>query len=113
MDRYQYLLLMGACVLVTAPLEVFGAGVYRQIRRTAAAVIPVAVVFIAWDVLAIAGGVWSYDHRYVTGLSVGNMPIEEVVFFVVIPVCGLLTYSAVSAILAWASRRTRERGVNR
>ncbi len=27
------------------------------------------------------------------------MPIEEVLFFVVIPLCALLTYSAVSAIL--------------
>ncbi|MCW2514328.1 MAG: hypothetical protein JWR11_3370 [Mycobacterium sp.] len=104
-DRYQYLILMGACLLVTAPLEVFGDGVYRQLRRAAAAVIPVAIVFVVWDVLAIAGGVWSYNPRYLTGLAIGNIPVEELLFFIVIPLCGLLTYSAVSNILAWLSRR--------
>ena len=29
------------------------------------------------------------------------MPIEELLFFVVIPLCGLLTYNAVEVILAW------------
>jgi lycopene cyclase domain-containing protein len=112
-DRYQYLILMGACALVTAPLEMFGTGVYRQLRRAAAAVIPVAIVFIVWDVLAVAGGVWTYNPRYLTGLSFGNLPVEELLFFIVIPVCGLLTYSAVSSILAWRSRRRMERRVRR
>ncbi|PRC52232.1 lycopene cyclase domain-containing protein, partial [Mycobacterium sp. ITM-2017-0098] len=29
-DRYQYLLLMVGCLVLTAPLEIFGSGVYRQ-----------------------------------------------------------------------------------
>ena len=29
------------------------------------------------------------------------MPLEEVVFFVVIPICGLLTYEAVGTVLGW------------
>ena len=33
MDRWQYLLLLGGCVLITLPLEIFGAGVYRQPLR--------------------------------------------------------------------------------
>jgi hypothetical protein len=37
-------------------------------------------------------------------LPVG-VPIEEVLFFVVIPVCALLTYSAVSAILQRFNRQ--------
>jgi hypothetical protein len=34
-----------------------------------------------------------------------QLPIEEVLFFLVIPVCGLLTYNAVSAILERFNRR--------
>lgn len=112
-DGYQYLLVLAACLALTAPLEVFGSGVYRQARRAAAAVIPVAIVFIVWDVLAIAGEVWSYNPRYVTGVQLGNIPIEELLFFIVIPLCGLLTYSAVSNILAWLSRRRTDRKVSR
>lgn len=113
MDQYQYLILMGACVLITAPLEVFGSGVYRQLRRAAGAVLPVAIVFIAWDVLAIASEVWTYNPRYLIGLNIGVLPIEELLFFIVIPLCGLLTYSAVSNILAWVSRQRTDHEVNR
>ena len=54
MDRWQYLIVLGACLLITAPLELFGSGVYRQSRRAAAAVLPVAVVFLIWDAIAVA-----------------------------------------------------------
>ena len=32
-DRWQYLIVLGLCLAITAPLEFFGAGVYRQPRR--------------------------------------------------------------------------------
>jgi lycopene cyclase domain-containing protein len=105
-DRWQYLILLGLCLLITAPLEYFGSGVYRQVRRTVWAILPVAVVFLVWDSVAIATGIWTYNSAYVTGIDVPpNIPIEEVLFFVVIPLCGLLTYNAVSAILDRSKRR--------
>ena len=87
--------------MVTVPLEVWlGARVYRQPRRLLAAVVPVALVFVAWDVLAIRRDHWSFSPEYTTGILLpGAIPLEEVVFFVVIPLCGLLTYEAVGAIV--------------
>ena len=100
-DRWQYLIVLGACLLITAPLEAFGSGVYRQPRRVAAAVLPVAAVFLIWDAIAVAARVWSYNPRYILGLMLpGKVPLEEVLFFLVIPVCGLLTYSAVDSLLS-------------
>ena len=105
-DRWQYLIVLGLCLLITAPLEFFGDGVYRQPRRLATAVLPVAAVFLIWDAVAIAAGVWTYDSNYISGIAVPpRIPIEEVLFFVVIPLCGLLTYNAVSTILQWSRRR--------
>lgn len=101
MDHYQYLLLMAGCLAVTAPLELLGARVYRQPARLARAVPPVAAAFLAWDAVAIAAGVWTYDPRYVTGLRLPmRIPVEELVFFLVVPTCGILTYSCVRALLA-------------
>jgi len=100
-DRWQYLIVLGACLLITAPLESFGSGVYRQPRRVTAAVLPVAAVFLIWDAIAVAAHVWSYNPRYILGLILpGEVPLEEVLFFLVIPVCGLLTYSAVDSLLS-------------
>lgn len=107
MDRWQYLLVLAACLVITAPLEFLGEGVYRQARRAAAAVLPAAIVFVAWDAIAVAAHIWTYNPRYVTGLNLlGLLPLEELLFFVVIPLCGLLTYNAVNGILA-RMRRVR------
>lgn len=97
MDRFQYLLVMGACVAVTLPLElVYRAGVWaRPVRLLRVLALPVAV-FAVWDVLAIRAGVWDFNPRYVTGWELPfGLPVEELVFFVVIPVCAILAYEAV------------------
>jgi lycopene cyclase domain-containing protein len=109
MDRWQYLIVMAACLALTAPLELL-ARVYRQPARLARAVLPVAAVFLAWDAIAIAGGVWNYNPRYVTGVLLPlRIPVEELVFFLVIPVCGVLTFATVEALLSrWRARRPAE-----
>src|SRR6201994_774091 len=99
MDHYQYLILMAACLVATLPLEALGARVYRQPARLARAVLPVALIFLVWDALAIAGHVWTYNPRYVTGVDLPfRIPVEELVFFLAIPVCGILTFEGVQAV---------------
>lgn len=105
-DPYQYLLLMAGCLLVTLPLEfALRARVYARPRRLIAALAPVVLLFSAWDVLGIVRGHWWYSPRYTTGwlIPVLGMPVEELVFFLVIPVCGLLTYGAVGTVLRWVA----------
>ncbi len=110
MDHWQYLIVLGACLLITAPLEVFGDGVYRQARRAAFAVLPVAAVFVVWDAVAIAAHIWTYNPRYLTGIELpGGIPLEELLFFIVIPLCGLFTYNAVDTILTHLRKKTRSR----
>ncbi len=100
MSHWQYVFVLAACLAITLPLELLGPGVYRQPWRTACAIIPVAVVFVIWDAIAIAAGIWTYNPLYVTGVELlGRIPVEELLFFVVIPLCGLLTYNAVEALL--------------
>lgn len=103
MERLQYLGLMGACLAITLPLEfVFRARVYRRPIRFVRALGPAFVLFVVWDVIAIQRGHWWFTERYVTGLRApGNIPIEELAFFVAIPICAVLTFEA--------SRRTLRR----
>ena len=101
LDRYQYLLVMAACLLVTLPLEfLFRARVWRRPRRLLAAMWLPLVLFTIWDVVAIARDHWHYSERYTTGWNLPfAFPVEELVFFLVIPVCGLLTLEAVRSLL--------------
>ena len=97
LDRYQYLLLLAACLAVTLPLElVLGARVWRRPRRLLFALVPTVLVFVVWDVVAIARDHWTYEGMRLP--SRGN-PVEELAFFLVIPICGLLTLEAVRSIL--------------
>ena len=97
MGRASYLLLLAACVVGTLPLELhWRARVYRRPRRWLLSLLPVVVVFGGWDVWAIARDHWRFDPRQTSGIVLpGGLPLEELLFFVVVPTCALLTYEAV------------------
>jgi lycopene cyclase domain-containing protein len=109
-DRFQYLILMGLCLAVTLPLEfAFDARVWRRPRRLAVALVPAFVVFVAWDLWASATGTWGFNPEYTVGVTLpGGMAIEELAFFLVIPICTLLTLesvrNAVAGRVPWAGR---------
>jgi lycopene beta-cyclase len=101
MRHLQYLLVLGVCVVITLPLEfVLGARVWRRPRRLARALVPTAAVFLAWDFWATANDHWRFNPELTTGLRLPfGLPVDEVLFFLVIPVCGLLTLEAVRNLL--------------
>ena len=99
MSHVAYLLILAACLLGTAPLElVLHVGVYAQWRRLALTLLTVVIGFGAWDVWSIHRGLWNYDGHYLVGVTLpGRLPLEELLFFLVIPTCAVLTYEAVLA----------------
>ena len=106
--RAEYLLLMAVCVAITLPLEFWlRARVYRRPVRLLLALAPALVAFYVWDAVAIARGHWDYSPSATIGVLLpGTVPVEELVFFLVIPVCGLLTYEAVGTVLGQRSLRS-------
>ncbi len=95
-----YALVLLACFFGTLPLEVFlGVRVYRSSRRLALTLAPVLSVFLTWDLLAVRAGQWSFDSDQVLGFA-GDLPLEEVGFFLVIPTCAVLALEAVRRVRA-------------
>jgi lycopene cyclase domain-containing protein len=93
MDKWQYLTVLGLCVAVTLPLEVIGgARVYRRPKALLKTLIPVVILFGGWDLLAVHHGQWRYSRRYTLGWWPLGLPIEEFLFFLVVPACAVLTY---------------------
>lgn len=101
MRHLAYLSVLAGCLAAAAWLEpVLKVNVFRRWRRLALAVLPVAVLFIVWDLLAIAAGHWWFDHSQITGILLpGGLPLDEVMFFLVVPVCAILGFEAVRAVL--------------
>jgi lycopene cyclase domain-containing protein len=96
-----YLAVLGGCLAGALWLEpVLKVGVLRQWRRLVLTVVPVAVVFVVWDLAAIAAGHWDFDPAQTTGIVLpGRLPLEELLFFLVVPVCAVLGLEAVRAVL--------------
>ena len=103
MSRLAYLGVLLFVVVGTAWLEVLlRARVYRRWRRLLLTLLPVVVVFVIWDVYAIASGHWSFDPAQTTGVLLpGDLPLDELLFFVVIPIAALLTLEAVRSVKRW------------
>ena len=45
-----------------------------------------------WDLIAVHRGYWWFSARYTLGLRLAGLPVEEWLFFGVVPACALLTY---------------------
>ena len=103
MRHLAYLAVLALCLLGTLPLEVWlGVRVYRRPRRLLLTLLPVVAVFYLWDVCAIAADHWTFDPTQTVGLVLpGGVPVEELLFFVVVPTCAVLAFEAVRRVKGW------------
>lgn len=55
------------------------------------AVLIVAVPFLIWDGL-VTGRWWDFNHQFISGIKLGVLPIEEVLFFITVPFATLVLW---------------------
>ena len=101
MRHLAYVAVLAGCLAGALWLEPFlRVNVVRRWRRLLLTVVPVATVFVLWDLGAIAAGHWHFDPGQITGIFLGGgLPLDEVLFFLVVPVCAILGFEAVRAVL--------------
>ena len=96
---YSYLAVLGFILLTTLPLELYlGVRVWRRPRRLALTVLPVVVVFVLWDLYAINQQHWFFDPDQTSGVVLGTLPLEELLFFIVVPIAAAMTLEAVRVV---------------
>jgi len=101
----SYVGMLAFVLIGTLPLHRFcRLTVLRQPFRLLVAIVPAALLFVAWDLAATAAGHWHFDPAQTLPVRWWGLPLEEYAFFVVIPLAGVLTFEAVNAV---ASRRRR------
>lgn len=85
---------------------------YRQWPAVWPALVIPAIVFIVWDVWFNEIGVWSFSDTYTLGLRLWGLPVEEWLFFLVVPYCSLFVYEVLKHYFPRAGRGTWSRYVS-
>jgi lycopene cyclase domain-containing protein len=84
----------------SAWLEIFlKTGVLRRFKRVVMSVLPISTLFLIWDAYAISQGHWFFDRTQILGIyGPFNIPLEEYLFFIVIPIAALFTIEGVTTV---------------
>ncbi|MFD2542494.1 lycopene cyclase domain-containing protein [Lacinutrix gracilariae] len=100
MQAYTYLIVDFACISIPFLASFYKKhAFYKEWNAFFKANLIIALLFIIWDSIFTNIGVWGFNTDYLTGFDIGNLPIEEILFFICIPYCCVFTFFALKYII--------------
>jgi lycopene cyclase domain-containing protein len=78
---------------------------YRRLPALGLSIAVVSSCYLLWDILVTARGEWSFNGKYLTGVQILNVPLEEVLFFITVPYSCLFIYE----VVRYATKSTKLR----
>ena len=100
MRQWSYIAMLAFTVLGSFWLEiVLKVRVLARLKRVALSIAPVAFFFLLWDAYAIKRQHWFFDPKQILGVyGPGHIPLEEFLFFLVVPIAAIMTIEGVRAV---------------
>lgn len=69
---------------------------YKSFKVYLISITSVAIPFIIWDVIFEHLGTWSFNPQFVTGIYILNLPLEEWLFFFIVPYACIFIYEVLN-----------------
>lgn len=100
-SNFTYLLLMLGTIAVPLVYS-FEKTVryYSKLKFLFPAMLISGAVFLLWDIRFTELGIWHFNPEYITGIYLLNLPLEEWLFFIVIPYSCVFIYEVLNVKLA-------------
>jgi len=70
---------------------------YKKWKQVFGAMLLPAFFYVVWDIIFTQRGIWSFNKLYISGIHYFNLPIEEILFFFVVPYCCTFIYACVKS----------------
>jgi len=108
-QHWSYVAMLAFCLAGTLPLIVaFRLRVLTQPKRLLLTVLIAGTPFLVWDLYATSTDHWRFDAAQTLPWRIAGLPLEEIAFFVVIPLVSVLTYESVRVLRSRGARRREE-----
>lgn len=107
MAQFHYLFVLGFIAFCAIAVTLaFRLRVPRFWRNFLLADISILVIYLNWDYWAIRKGNWDFDREQILGFCLfGNIPVEEVLFFIIVPLMTVIVYTTLMKLIKYFKER--------
>ncbi len=94
--QFEYLLVLGFTLIIPLIMS-FSKELkfYRNLLPLFYSIVIPLLVYLTWDYFAIIRGHWNFALDKIVNIYIINIPIEEVLFFIIIPFVSLFVWESI------------------
>lgn len=78
---------------------------YTYWKWVVAGILPVGICFLLWDAYFTDHKIWGFNPDYLQGIYLGNLPLEECLFFLVVPYACVFIHEVLKAYFPQVSMK--------
>jgi lycopene cyclase domain-containing protein len=104
MSHLSYLAVIAAVLICAFGVNLgFRLRISKRWRELLLTEIAILVAYLSWDTWAIAKKSWFFDpHQILNFDLLPKVPVEEVLFFITVPLMVILSYQALLKLTGWS-----------